>query len=155
VISPEQLVATVAAGHEPVESHWLEWKTRVDLRQREWQARVAKFILATANRPLALAESVQRGHAFMLLGVEPGAVVGTPEIEVSEVINGLTRYVGAEGPDFVLSYVTIERVSVAVITVSPTASGRRPYLARGTLDGDRRPIIQDGRIYIRRGPSTV
>lgn len=155
MISPEQLVAKVAAGEESVELHWLEWKTDVDLRQREWQARAAKFILATANRPLAIAESAQRGHAFMLLGIEPGAVVGTPEIDPAEVNSGLTRYLGTAGPGYVLSYVPVEGLSVAVLTVSPTLSGQRPYLARGTLDGPKKSIIQDGRIYVRRGASTV
>lgn len=155
MITPEQLVAQVLAGAEPVELHWLEWKSDVDLSVREWQARAAKFILGAANRPLHQAQGAHRGHAFMLMGLEPHHAVGTRLVDPTQVDDGLIRYLGTAGPAYILNYVTIHAVSVAVITIPPTSAGNRPHLARGTMDGPRKPVIQDGRIYIRRGSSTT
>lgn len=71
MIGPEELAARVMNDTAQQETHWLEWKSQVDLSNREWQARVARFILGAANRPSTLAGASHGGHAFMLLGVEP------------------------------------------------------------------------------------
>ncbi len=144
-----QLVQSVLSDPTAQESDWLEWKSRADLGQRLWQARAARFILAAANRPRTSAAGPYEGHAFLLFGVEPGRAHGTNVIDPAVVDQGFARYLGTVGPAHSLEYVTIEAVTVAVVTVPLSTPGTRPYLARGTLSADR-PEIQDGRIYIRR-----
>jgi hypothetical protein len=120
-----------------------------DLGDREWQARAAKFVLGAANRPVNLARPVHAGHAFFLVGLEAGRVVGTSIVDPAVVGAGLARFLGTVGPSYHLDYVTLQGKAVAVITVLPTATGHRPYVARGTFSGAKL-IVQDGRIYVRR-----
>jgi hypothetical protein len=149
VNTPEELARWVVQEESLQESHWLEWKSIADLRQREWQARSAKFVLAAANRPAALARATHEGHAFMLIGLEPGRLVGTTVVDPATIGAGLARYLGSTGPSYLLDYVTLGETVVVVITVLPTPAGHRPYLARGSFS-DSRPVLQDGRIYVRR-----
>jgi hypothetical protein len=135
------------------ESHWLEWKSSVDLGERGWQARVARFILGAANRPHEVASSIQNGAAFMVLGVEPGRAVGTPRVDPATVQAGLKRFLGGTGPAYLLDYVALEDTTVAVVTVQPVRAGSRPYLARGTFSAEK-VVLQDGRIYVRRTGAT-
>jgi hypothetical protein len=144
-----QLVQFVLSEPTAKETDWLEWKSRADLGQRLWQARVARFILAAANRPRASGAGPHNGQAFLLLGIEPGQAYGTKTVDPAVVEQGLARYLGTVGPPHSLEYVEVQGVAVAVITVPPSTPGTRPYLARGTLSANR-PEIQDGRIYIRR-----
>jgi hypothetical protein len=144
-----QLVQAILSEPASQETDWLEWKSRADLGQRLWQARAARFILAAANRPRASAAGPYEGSAFLLLGVEPGQAQGTNVVDPAVVEQGLARYLGTVGPAHSLEYVTIQGVTVAVVTVPPSTPGTRPYLARRDLSADR-PEIQDGRIYIRR-----
>ncbi|MDQ4105140.1 MAG: hypothetical protein M3186_16035 [Actinomycetota bacterium] len=153
MIAPDELAARVFSDTVLQESHWLEWKSAVNLGQREWQARVARFILGAANRPPGLAGASHEGRAFMLLGVEPGRAVGTTEVDLAVVTAGLARYLGSAGPCYVLDYVAFSAVTIAVVTVQPSPSGSRPFLARGTHSGTKL-IVQDGRIYIRRDGAT-
>jgi hypothetical protein len=44
------LVNAILAADPVDETHWLEWKTDVNLTDRQWQARIAKFVLGVANR---------------------------------------------------------------------------------------------------------
>jgi hypothetical protein len=149
VVTPADIAHLVA--HEPTlqETNWLEWKSSADLAEREWQARLAKFILGAANRPPPTVRTVHRGHAFFLVGLQPGQVVGTRIVDSAVVSTGLARYLGTVGPSYKLDYVTVQTHAVAVITVLPTATGNRPYIARGSFSGDKH-VLQDGRIYIRR-----
>jgi hypothetical protein len=153
MIAPDELAARVLSGAVLQEGHWLEWKSSVDLGQREWQARVARFILGAANRPPALAGASHDGHAFILLGVEPGRACGTKMVDPALLDAGLARYLGTAGPGYVLDYVTLEAVAVAVVTVQRSYPGTRPFLARASYSGTK-PILQDGRIYIRRSGAT-
>ena len=89
------------------EGHSLEWKSCVDLGQREWQARVARFVLGAANRPPALAGASRDGHAFILLGVEPRRACGTKMVDPALLDAGLARFLGTAGPGYVLDYVTL------------------------------------------------
>lgn len=150
----EALASRVRNGTILQESHWLEWKGDVQLGERRWQARIARFILGAANRERAVAATMHDGRAFMLLGVEPGRAVGTHMVDSAAVEAGLARFLGLVGPNYTLDYVTVGNVIVAGITVQQAPAGTRPYLARGTYSGDKLEI-QEGRIYTRRGAATT
>lgn len=153
LITPQELAQWVLQGQALQESHWLEWKSVADLNQREWQARTAKFILGAANRPAALARAMHDGRAFMLLGLEPGQSAGTAVVDPATVDAGLVRYLGTAGPKYHLNYIALRTTTIAVITVLPTPAGHRPYLSRGSFSGAK-PVLQDGRIYVRRTGAT-
>jgi hypothetical protein len=66
------LVNAILAADPVDETHWLEWKTDVNLTDRQWQARIAKFVLGVANRRPQVADPACEGCAYMALGVAPG-----------------------------------------------------------------------------------
>ena len=152
MLTPSDLAQWVLEHQTLQETHWLEWKN-VSLGEREWQASAAKFVLGAANRPSSLARTAHGGHAFFLVGVQPGQVVGTPIVDSAVVDAGLARYLGTSGPRYNFNYVTVQGQPVAVVTVLPTATGHRPYLARGSFSKTKL-VLQDGRIYIRRSGLT-
>lgn len=155
VLEPLDVAALVLDTPALQESHWLEWKSDVDLSQRDWQARVAKFILGASNRPPASALREQDGYAYMALGAEPGRLVGTPVIDPAAVDAGLRRFLGSTGPTFNLAYPPIGGVTVGVVTVHPAVAGARPHLSYGSLSNQKgKPVIHNGRIYVRRLGST-
>lgn len=143
------LVMSVLEDRAAQESDWLEWKSQADLSQRLWQARIARFILAAANRPVTSSALPYQGSAFLLLGVEPGNAHGVSIVDPAVIEQCLARFLGPGGPVHRLDYVAIGSVTVAVVTVAQPVRGSRPYLARGSFSAER-PEIQDGRIYIRR-----
>jgi hypothetical protein len=149
-----QLVRRVLQEPALQEGHWLEWKSKADLGQGVWQARAARFILGAANRPRPAATGPYEGDAFLLLGVEPGRVIGTNIVDPAKITQALLRYLGSVGPHYSLDYVTNDGLAVAVFTVPPPPTGNRPYLARGTFSQEREEI-RDGRIYIRRSGTTA
>jgi hypothetical protein len=149
-----QLASTVLTATTMHESHWLEWKSAVDLNERGWQGQSRPLHPWAANRPRSLAATAHDGCAFMLLGVEPGRASGTNMVDPAIVDAGLVRFLGRAGPRYVLDYVSLAGVAIAVITVQPTLPGLRPYLSRGSFS-DNKPVLRDGGIFIRRGGATV
>jgi len=156
--TPGQLadLARAIHGARPEdETHWLEWKCEADLKGKEWLAQTARFILATANRPQRVADLAVDGCAYMVLGAEPGRFQGTVLPDSAALGDGLRRYLGDDGPVYSAITVTVDGISIVVVSVEPTRPSDRPYLARGTYSTDKdKVVVQDGRTYIRRPGQT-
>jgi hypothetical protein len=69
-------------GIVATEADWIEWKSLADLRDRRSRMEhVVRHVLGFANRDPARAANVAEGCAYLLLGVEPGAVHGVDRID--------------------------------------------------------------------------
>lgn len=69
---------------------WLEWKRTIDLTRPAGRFEVASFVLGAANRDPAKAAADAEGTAYLLAGVEPGAIYGVPRPDVAQIEDGVT-----------------------------------------------------------------
>jgi hypothetical protein len=72
------LVEYIASSPTLQENEHLEWKSGYDLGKRPDAGEVAKQLVGFANRDPARAQRQTGGFAYVLLGIEPGAVTGVP-----------------------------------------------------------------------------
>lgn len=145
-IAAARLVDAVAAGDDRLERHYLEIKSDLDLTRKTDLAKVAKYILGSANRLPDVAAAAFEGYGVMILGVSPGEARGVPPIEVLEISKIVGQYLGAAGPRWDVVRVPVDGSAneVLVIVVDPPRNGQKPFPCRKDGDG-----LIDGRIYIR------
>jgi hypothetical protein len=79
------LVSAIAAASPNDETDWLEWKSGMDLGQRETQVTIARHILGMANRRVADARSHAGGCGYLVIGAEPGSISGVAEIDPADL----------------------------------------------------------------------
>ncbi len=153
-VSPGELLELVEAVTNALpqdEAHWLEWKSQLNLSQRDGQATVAKFVLGAANRPSRVCNTAAGGYAYMVVGAEPSNLSGQVMPDPADLDNGLRRYLGQGGPLFSVHPVVFNGTEVVVVVVHPSPVGSRPFLCQKEFAG----IVTDGGIYIRRSGSTA
>jgi hypothetical protein len=137
------------------EQHWAEWKSRIELGEKRWQARIAKFILGVSNRPRRIWEQGADGCAYILLGVEVGQLHNTALPDPAVFDKGVNLYLGASGPKWTaVAFNADPGIQVVVIVVEPPEPGRRPYIAKATFSPEASPVV-NGRTYIRRASETT
>lgn len=149
------LVNAILAADPVDETHWLEWKTDVNLTDRQWQARIAKFVLGVANRRPQVADPACEGCAYMALGVAPGKLSGCVLPDSAQLDDGFRRFLGADGPQYSVNSVVVSGTSVVVVTVERTPPGRRPYIAQREYSDAQGQILRSAGIYIRRSGKTT
>jgi hypothetical protein len=149
VRGPSARLALVRAvrdsGLVATESDWLEWKSRVDLHDRRSRMEhVVRHVLGFANRDPGRAANVAEGCAYLLLGVEPGAVHGIDRIDPATLESWLLPYLG---PDLQwdAAPVELDGKTVLVITVEAPRWGDSAFPLRKALDP-----YADGTIFVRR-----
>jgi hypothetical protein len=102
------------------EADYLEWKTGYDLSKRPGAAATARQLVGMANRDTAHAMRHADGHAYVLLGVEPGSLSGVPEWDSADIEKWLTPFIG---PDlrYDADYVSVEGHpdQVLFLTIDP------------------------------------
>ncbi|WP_170927289.1 hypothetical protein [Agreia sp. VKM Ac-1783] len=139
------LVAAVAASDDRVERHYLEVKSDLDLTKKNDIAKIAKFILGSANRLPRVAAKAFKGYGVMVVGVAPGNAHGVPPIEVLELEKIISQYLGASGPRWdVVRVPTSGSNEVLVFCVEPPEEGQDPFLCR--KEGE---ALVNGRVYVR------
>ncbi|WP_030167943.1 MULTISPECIES: hypothetical protein [Actinomycetes] len=117
------------------------------------RAKIAKFILATANRPPGLAASRFGGYAVMLVGLNykttPPAIAGAAaKFDDKDLRREVTSFVGDPGPGWDYQRIDVDGYEVvAIIVEPPEQAAMRPCQREG--DGSR-----DGVIYLRPGAET-
>lgn len=97
-VAASRLVEAIVARGDVAERHYLEVRSDVDLATKLGAAKVAKFILGAANRPLELAARAFGGYAVMILGVSEGQTPGIARVEVKEIETRVRPYLSASGP---------------------------------------------------------
>lgn len=145
------LAKAVAASDDRVERHYLEVKSDLNLTQKNDIAKIAKFILGAANRLPSVASSAFEGYGVMVIGVASGDVRGVPPVEVLELDQTISRYIGTSGPrwDVVRVPVPESTNEVLVVVVDPPRDGQDPFPCR--KEGEK---LFDGRIYVRADGAT-
>ncbi|MBM7502942.1 hypothetical protein ACFPER_05650 [Agromyces aurantiacus] len=140
------LVAAIAASDDRVERYYLEVKSDLNLSQKNDVAKIAKFILGSANRLPSVASAAFEGYGVMVIGVAPGEVRGVPPVEVLELDKVIGQYLGVTGPrwDVVRVPITGSTNEVLVVVVDPPEDGQDPFLCR--KEGEN---LYNGRVYVR------
>jgi len=120
------LVAAIrdAAASEP-ETDSFEWKSEWDL------------------------EDAEKCCAYLLAGVEPGNLCGTPPIDPAKINDKLGRYIESGAPRWSPQYVEVDGKDVLVITVEAPRPGDPICALQKAFDR-----FPKGRIFIRRHGKT-
>jgi hypothetical protein len=149
------LVELIFWAQGAVETTEVEWKREWSLDTRPRRAVLAKHIIGFANRDPDRAARIFGGHAFLLIGVEPGAWGSAPQADPAELIQQLEPYTGSDLPWHPV-FVEHDGHRVLVIVVDPPQWGdpvRR--MARGSLDPDTGQEIEGGTVFVRRPGMTI
>lgn len=140
-----------------------EWKREGDAKARKWRAELAKQVLGFANRDPEVASTWFGGCAYILVGVAPGVLNGSPVHDAAQIESWLAPYVGRvpNGPEWNGAYVEVDGKAVLVLSVEPPQVGhaawpcRKEYLADPKAPGyDPTIALRDGAIYVRHKAST-
>lgn len=137
----------LAVGDDRHEGHHLELKSEVDMSTKAGRAKIAKFILATANRAPEFAASRFGGSAVMLVGLDysstPPGIAGAAAFDDKDLRREVTRFIGDPGPGWDYVRVDVDGTEVVAIIVEPPEHAAVWPCQR---DGDG---IRDGLIYLR------
>jgi hypothetical protein len=149
----------VVAGGDTTETDFLEAKGDIDLAVKLGQAKVAKFVLAVANRLPSQAAKNFHGYAVLVIGAAKGSVPGVPiGTEAHELHDQIARYVGPNGPSFDLTRLPVsDDREVLFVIVDPPELGQPPYLCHSDFQPDGKDAkhgMRDGDIYLRVKSST-
>jgi hypothetical protein len=153
--------AVFEAPLDEPETASLEWKTRVNLAEKRWQAQAGKHIIGFANRHPDAALRLFEGCAYLLLGVAPGELEGTVVHDPADLDGWVTAYVGTipDAPSWNATYVSIGGTSVLLVTIERPKWGDPIWTLRKTYAPDPRthsngtkeePSLREGTVFIRR-----
>lgn len=117
------LVRGVLSAHPSDEAEWVEWKTRVPLERAEGRFEASRHILGFANRSPIDSGRFLVGQAHLLIGIEPGKLVGTPRRDPAQLHDWLGLYLGLDGPAWDAHYVGIDDKEILVLEVQPPLAG--------------------------------
>jgi hypothetical protein len=146
--SPDELAMLVEAvlnASDNDESDWIEWKSGLDLREKETQSTLARHILGMASRRPEHAARYAAGCGYIIVGAEPGRCAGVTEVDPAVLSQGMHPYLGAEGPGWAAQYVNRDGASVLVVSVEPPRLGNRIF----TLCKEF-PKYLAGTVFVRR-----
>jgi hypothetical protein len=156
-LKPSERLAVVTHVHGTPglqETEYLEWKSGYDLSQRTGAAATGRQLIGMANRDGARAAGHAEGHAYVLIGIEPGNVPGVQRWDSSDIENWLTRFVG---PDlrYDVHYVPYEGKEVLFLTVDAPRDGDPIFnLQQASQDPVTGKSLPAGTIYVRHGANT-
>jgi hypothetical protein len=146
------LVEYIAASPTLQENEHLEWKSGYDLGKRPDAGKVAKQLVGFANRDPARAQRQTGGYAYVLLGIEPGAVTGVPVWDSANIESWLSRFVPSELM-YDVHYASAEGKEILLLEVDPPRQGD-PIFCLQASTGEGNANLSEGTIYVRRGGKT-
>lgn len=156
--SPDQVLSLVHAVFEAApedESRSIEWKSGyADLTSTEASFAIGRAILGLANRPVAVAAAAFDGVGYVVVGVEPAALVGQEVPDSAELLNAIHRYTGHGWPYWDARTITFQRKAVLVVTVEPPREGDRIALLQKSFQGSKGALVPEGTIFVRRSGAT-
>jgi hypothetical protein len=143
------LVRAVVDAGASAESHWIEWKSTLDLGEAGGKAHLARCIVGLANRMPAAAANTCEGKGYLVVGASPGQAVGLTEVDPAVLEARLAPFLGSDGPRWQPHWVSFQARPVLVIEVAAPAQGDPIYAIRRDGVG-----VKDGDVYVRRGSAT-
>lgn len=137
----------LAVDDDRYEGPHLELKSEVDMSTKAGRAKIAKFILATANRTPEFAESRFGGSAVMLVGLDysstPPTIAGAAAFDDKDLRREVTAFVGDPGPGWDYQRINVDGTEVVAIIAEPPEQAAVWPCQR---DGEG---IRGGVIYLR------
>jgi len=128
------LVEAVLQAHSSDEAEWVEWKLDVELDRAEGRFKASRHILGFANRSPNDAARFLGGQAFLIVGAEPGQLVGTPRRDPAQLEDWLRPYLGLDGPIWDAHTVEVGGKEVLLIEVAAPKGGDPIHTLRRTFD---------------------
>jgi hypothetical protein len=145
VVGWNGLLGAIEAAHPGDENQWIEFKANVDPATVEGRFTVAKAIVAFANRDPLTADKWMGGHAVIVIGLEPGNLTGTPDIDPADLHDKINALLAPPAPGWDATPVIYRDKHVLVITVDPPRQGH-PIAVIGKSSGD----AVDGQVFVRK-----
>lgn len=121
----DELVEVVEAVRhaEPTdESLSVEWKSTLNLTVSNDLTHIPRAILGFANRDPAEAAREFGGHAYVIVGAEPGSLLGVVPMDFADLVPKVRVYVGGV-IHWHPAYVAVDGKQVLVIVVEPPRPG--------------------------------
>ncbi len=134
--SPGQLrdlVRAVVAAGAADENEAIEWKGTLDLSTKAGLAHVVRAILGFANREPIAARRAFGGLAYLVVGAQPGAWVGIPEMDLADLDNKMRTYLGDPSPRWSAYWVHEGSAACLVVIVEPPEPGDPMWILRQPL----------------------
>ena len=151
-----ELVRAISSAppNEP-EPDWLEWKSRAVLSEQRWHVLIAKFIAGFANRDPIVAKRSAGGCSYLVVGAEPGNVLGATQVDNAILHDGISRYV-RESVRWNPQYIEHEGKQVLIVTVEPPEAGDLIVAMRRAYHSDERgsTSCREGDVFVRRHGKT-
>lgn len=141
----------IAVGDE-AETTYLEVKSGLDLGSKAGVAKVAKFLLGSANRRPHEAARHFHGYAVLVIGAQKGGAPGVPRgVEAHELEDRLSPYLGPQFPTFEFGRIGVDtKNEVLFVIAQPPLEGQTIFPCHKSFQGeDRRDSLEDGAIYVR------
>lgn len=149
------LVGAVLVAAVEDESRAIEWKANYeDLTSSEASFAIARAILGMANRPVSVAQTAFEGVGYLLVGVEPTALVGQVVPDSAELLNAVRRYTGHGWPLWDPRSVTVDGKNVLIITIDPPRAGDRFALLQKSYQPRRGQLVPEGTVFVRQPGAT-
>lgn len=139
-----ELIDSLIGDSDLRETFYLEVKSSFDLRSKEHQAKLAKFILGAANRDPRDAKRYLDGYAVLVAGIGDEGVVGVEGLEILDLHKKLSSLIGAEGdrPEWFWEREQYGDKQVLLFFVAPPTGEIFPAVGSS---GE----VHDGRVYMR------
>jgi hypothetical protein len=124
----QALAQAVLAADPADEADWIEWKSQQPLRTPEGRGRAACHILGFANRHPDRAARNAEGCGYLVIGVEPGRLVGAERIDPAELEAGMRPYLGDQTPQWSL-HIFLSKANRSLSSLSSRHDGAIPSTA--------------------------
>lgn len=141
----------IAFGDE-AETTYLEVKSTLDMNSKAAVAKIAKFLLGSANRRPSEATRHFHGYGMLVIGAQKDDAVGVPRgTEAHELEDRLRPYLGPQFPAFEFGRLGIDSEhEVLFVIAQPPKDGQSIFPCHKSFQGDdRRDSLEDGAIYVR------
>ena len=154
------LIKAIAAASEDDETHWLEWKSTLDLAVAAGRFELAKEILAMSNRSSRTAQLSCEGWGFVVVGASETGITGVARVPPATLQQKLDRYLGSgvDAPHWEPFNVQIGGENVLVVAVAPPRDGDRIHTLQMEFGGKtvscdhkQKGAVTRGAIFVRAG----
>lgn len=143
------LAAEICDGTFSSEADWVEWKRELDFATAQGRFPLPKNILGMANRMPDIAGRNCGGYGYILIGVENGSMPGITPVDVAQLEDWITPYIGATGPSWQPRYQQVNGVTILTVEVDPPRPGDGIRTLRREFDK-----FNAGTIFVRKNGKT-